>query len=220
MRYVIANWKMNMKIKEINQWLNEFSSLIRETKNTTIIIAPSYIHIPIVKVFADNYPNVKVSAQDTSEKKIGAHTGEINAEQIKELCEYCIVGHSELEKSTETRVQKAKVCMDNGIIPILCSKNPEKEWENVGEEYLLAWEDPTNISKNGVYNEKPFEDIHKEIKHLIEDLGHNSVIYGGSVNESNSLELAKIAELKGVLVGNASLNPKTFWTIVGNFENN
>ena len=40
------------------------------------------------------------------------------------------------------------------------------------------------------------------------------------MNEENSLELSKINNLTGVLVGNASLNPKTFWQIVQNFENN
>ena len=40
------------------------------------------------------------------------------------------------------------------------------------------------------------------------------LIYGGSVNENNIKDIAKIQELDGVLVGNASLDPKTFASII------
>ena len=220
MRYVVANWKMNMTMQKVNAWLNEFEKLIRNTPEVTIIIAASFVHLPIVKFFADKYPNIFVAAQDVSLKEMGAHTGEIGVQQLKDLCDYCIIGHSELEEDTSTKRTKAQLCIDQGITPILCSKNPEIEWKDINKNYLLAWEDPTNISKNGVYNEKPQDLIEIKIKELVEQEGYPNVIYGGSVNEENSLKLATIDNLAGVLPGNASLDPKTFWKIVENFENN
>jgi triosephosphate isomerase len=220
MRYVIANWKMNMTLKKVNTWLNEFEKLIQDTPDTTIIIAASFIHLPIVKFFADKYPNIAVAAQDVSLKEMGAHTGEIGIEQIKEFCSYCIVGHSELNEDENTKKIKAKICFDNGVIPILCSKNPKDEWKNSLPKYLLSWEDPSNISVNGVYKEKPFDDIYDNINELVENEGYIKVIYGGSVNENNSEQLSKMVNLRGVLPGNASLNPNTFWKIVQDFEKN
>ena len=41
------------------------------------------------------------------------------------------------------------------------------------------------------------------------------LVYGGSVNEINIADIVKIPELDGVLVGNASLDPKTFADIIG-----
>ena len=43
------------------------------------------------------------------------------------------------------------------------------------------------------------------------------IIYGGSVNEENVTNLVEIDGLDGVLVGNASLNPKTFAQIIKAF---
>jgi len=220
MKYVIANWKMNMTLETIKNWLNEFGKIRKDTVNTMIIISPSAIHLPIVKVFADNYSNVKIATQDVSSKDMGAHTGEIGVDQIKEFCSFSIVGHSELLEIEEVKKAKATKCLDSGITPIVCSKNPEVEWKKLPNTCLLAWEDPANISQVGIYNEKPFDKIEKEIRLLIDNMGYYNVIYGGSVNESNSEKLAKIQGLRGVLVGNASLDPKTFWKIIENFENN
>ena len=223
MKYVIANWKMNMDLKKVNQWLNGFEKVLKDTKNTTIVIAPSNIHIPLVKIFADNHPNIKVSAQNISTENTGAHTGETGIDQIKDFCGYCIVGHSELSESKDVKLTKARLCIEKGVTPIICSKNPEEDWKdikNINEGFLLTWEDPNNISQNGIYNEKPYEEVFKEIDVLIGKLGFSGVIYGGSVNERNSDQLSKTPGLIGVLVGNASLDPNTFWKIIENFENN
>ena len=217
MKYVIANWKMNMTQEKVNNWLNQFELIMSEPFGVTIVIAPSFIHIPIVKFFAEKYRYIKIAAQDVSTQEMGAHTGEIAAQQLKEYCDFCIVGHSELEEDQTIKKAKAKMCLEHGIIPIVCSKNPEIEWKNIDKRYLLAWEDPSNISKGGIYNPKPVQEVTKGIKQLVEIDGHSNVIYGGSVNETNSIDLAKINEVEGVLVGNASLDPKTFWEIVKSF---
>lgn len=217
MKYVIANWKMNMNQEKINTWLSQFELLMSEPFGVTIIIAPSFVHIPVVKFFAEKYRYIKIAAQDVSAQEMGAHTGEVGAEQLKEYCDYCIVGHSELDEDLTTKKAKAKICIEHGITPIICSKSPEIEWKNIDSRYLLAWEDPANISKGGVYNEKPVNEVETKMKELVEKEGHHNVIYGGSVNETNAIQLSKIGQVSGVLVGNASLNPKTFWEIVKSF---
>jgi len=217
MKYIIANWKMNMDFKSVNEWINTFEKLIQNTNNT-IVIAPSFIHIPFVSLFAKKYPNLKVSAQDISLFDKGAHTGSIGIEQIKEFCDFCIVGHSELKEDTIVTIEKANKCIENNITPIICSVTPKTSLNNANINGLIAWEDPTNISKNGIYNEKPIEEVKKEINSISGIFPNNDLIYGGSVNEKNSIDIAKIEKVSGVLVGNASLNPTTFWNIVRNFE--
>lgn len=44
------------------------------------------------------------------------------------------------------------------------------------------------------------------------------ILYGGSVNAGNAGELAQIPEVDGVLVGGASLDPKSFVAIIDAFE--
>jgi triosephosphate isomerase (TIM) len=46
------------------------------------------------------------------------------------------------------------------------------------------------------------------------------ILYGGSVNPSNAPDLAKTANVSGLLVGGASLKPETFLPIVRSFSEN
>jgi triosephosphate isomerase len=43
------------------------------------------------------------------------------------------------------------------------------------------------------------------------------ILYGGSVNPDNAAELATVPEVDGVLVGGASLDPRSFTAIVQAF---
>jgi triosephosphate isomerase len=39
-------------------------------------------------------------------------------------------------------------------------------------------------------------------------------LYGGSVNEKNAVDILKVTNVNGVLVGGASLDPQKFYTII------
>ena len=57
----------------------------------------------------------------------------------------------------------------------------------------------------------------KDINNIINKLKKNQkykIIYGGSVNSKNVLELKKINDLKGFLIGSASLRAKNFIDII------
>ena len=52
----------------------------------------------------------------------------------------------------------------------------------------------------------------KEVSNTIKEFcGENKkILYGGSINSSNSRDILKLKESDGALVGGASLNPKEF----------
>ena len=60
---------------------------------------------------------------------------------------------------------------------------------------------------------KNFEDINKIINKLKKNQKFK-IIYGGSVNSKNVSELKKISDLKGYLIGSASLRAKNFIDII------
>ena len=60
---------------------------------------------------------------------------------------------------------------------------------------------------------KNFRDINNIIRKLKKNQKHK-IIYGGSVNSKNVLELKKINDLKGFLIGSASLRAKNFIDII------
>lgn len=135
--------------------------------------------------------------------------------QIKEFCTYAIVGHSERKEDKETVIKKRDMCLTEGITPIVCFVDPDHIKDYYKEGVIIAWEDPKNISKNGVYHAEKTDHIEEITKEIRKMLPKDAVlIYGGSVNEQNIGEISKIRSLDGVLVGNASLEPKTFADII------
>ncbi len=217
---------MNMGSKELAFWVSKFSKVRKDinkqlkknkkdAKNTIkIILSPSTIYIPAICEISQKL-GAEVCAQDVSLFEKGAYTGEIGAFQVKDFCKYAIVGHSERKENIETVIKKRDMCLSQGITPIVCFVNPNDLLKLHKDGVFMAWENPQNISKNGVYRaEDPakISAIAKEIRKIIP--AKTPLIYGGSVNEENIKEIAKIEEIDGVLVGNASLDSEIFAAII------
>ena len=213
MKYIVANWKMNMNMQDVINWAAGFDTAVLNG-NVTIIVAPSSPHIfPVAELMKKI--GVEISAQDVSIEEKGAHTGETGSFQLKEMCKYAIVGHSERKEAPELVIKKIDACLANEITPIVCFVEPEKVEMYKRPGAIYAWEDPANISKNGKYREKNTKDIKEGVEKIREILNDGEpLLYGGSVNGQNIPDLVNIEKLDGVLVGNASLDPKHFSGIV------
>lgn len=221
MKYIIANWKMNINLQDISTWISDFANLTVDKKLTShIILAPSTIYIKDLTEMCNKLSvDISVATQDLSEKRKGAYTGRVAAFQAHDYCKYSIVGHSETEPLKEDSLSKAALCLEEAITPIICFPRFDEARDYEKTDAILAWEDPTNISKNGEYREKNPEEIKRafhEMRLALRD--HTALIYGGSVNRQNVGNLVKIKGLDGVLVGNASLDPKHFLDIIEAFE--
>jgi len=212
-KYIVANWKMNMNMQDVINWAAGFDTSVL-SKEVSVIVAPASLHLfPVADLM--KRVGVKISAQDASIEEKGAHTGETGAFQLKEMCNYAIVGHSERKEDPETVVKKIDACLAHGIKPIVCFVEPDQVNLYKRPGVIYAWEDPANISKNGTYKEKSTEDIIKGVNKVREILNNEEpLLYGGSVNGQNISNLVNIKKLDGVLVGNASLDPKHFSGIV------
>lgn len=219
MRYIIGNWKANMSLKEITQWIEEYKTMYKQLPQTAkIIIAPSALYLGMLKQVADDF-NFELAAQDVDLIDKGAHTGQTANFQIKDFCKYCIVGHSELKEPRDIVLAKRDKCLEQNITPIVCFTNPDYATEFYKKGCFLAWEDPVNISQNGVYNAKDTSATTKGIEEIRKQLPAEAiVIYGGSVNGQNAAELAKINGLNGVLPGHASTLPKQLVQIAQQFQ--
>ncbi|MBN1162847.1 triosephosphate isomerase [Patescibacteria group bacterium] len=210
---------MKMTSREMLEWFDNWNELKKNFEGTGIevILAPSSIHIPLLASLTGD--SIRLSSQDASPNRKGAHTGDIGAFQIKEFCKYAILGHSERREPPEIVTEKRDRCLETGLIPIICFINPKNANHYYIEGCILAWEDPQNISQEGVYREKPEDEIRagaKEIRTLLPK--EAPVIYGGSVNRQNVKSIVNINELNGVLVGNASLEPRHFLDIIRTYE--
>jgi len=218
MKYVVANWKMKMDSHEALDW--DASSVADAAGlGVHVVVAPSFAHIPLLYEKFDSV-EVSLSAQDVSVFDKGAHTGDVGAFQLDDFCKFCIVGHSEREESVEVVKEKIQACLKYDIIPIVCFVTPKqvKEYLSVDGVSIVAWEDPENISKEGVLNPKNNEEVVAGVADLREFVPSKVVVlYGGSVSRQNACDLAKIEGLDGVLVGSASLDSTHFAEIAKAF---
>jgi len=216
-KLVVANWKQNKTLDEAVAWAKEFVGLWDGKFGAVLpIVCPP---IPFLSELAGilRPAGVALGVQDVSVFSDGTHTGYVGVDQVKGFVDYAIVGHSEREEDREVVVQKASICLEAGITPIVCFKSPGQYKKIEGAVYAL--EDPENISQSGMYRPKALAEVEELLGKARTFFGTESkLLYGGSVNDQNAEELASISGLDGVLVGNASLNPHTFCAIVNKFS--
>ena len=219
MKYLIANWKATKNIKEAVFWCEEFNSLLKsndkvmsslKNKKLKIIICPSHHLIYSVKNKINRALNISIGAQDISFFEKGNYTGEVSAQNLKGLIDYCIVGHSERRKylkETENMIdQKISLLRDYDIEPILCIRDKKdfiyKDTKIITYEPVYAIGTGNNESLNKVLEMK--KKLHIDLDNLF--------IYGGSVNETN-IKIYQSDEINGYLVGTASKDPQDFFNI-------
>lgn len=234
-KIIVGNIKMNMKFGEISNYLKFFKNI--DSKN--IIICPSYIYIPY---FLDY--KFSVGSQNVCSNLDGGYTGEISASQLASIgVEYTIVGHSErrlnLNESDIDINKKIKSSLSSELKVILCIGETLEEFNLLKKDSVLkrqirnalfdikdlsnviiAYEPVWSIGTNKLPKIEEIISTVNYIKKLIFSLYKQNikVLYGGSINEKNILELNKIEELDGFLIGSASINPTQFIEIINKIK--
>ncbi|MCC6639272.1 triosephosphate isomerase [Candidatus Falkowbacteria bacterium] len=234
---VIANWKMMQNLDGLEACLNK----AKVDGLRTLIVAPSYPHIPLVLGFG-----VHVASQDMSRHETGAYTGDVSAQQLTELgVEYVILGHSErriYKHETDEHVAlKVKMTIAHDMIPVICigedaEQHKKKQTTKVilaqlakalkgvkkTSELVIAYEPIWAISgfqKSKKKVSASVHDIYTTHSHIylwLLDHGFKNakVVYGGSVTPQNASEILSLTYVDGVLVGSASLDAKSLNSIL------
>jgi triosephosphate isomerase len=200
-----------------------------------MIFCPSIVHAEYVYSLLLNHSKLAVGAQNISHYSLGAHTGAVCVEMVKELgCRYVLVGHSECRQdygeTDELVAQKVEKVIEAGLMPIICVGEREDvrahgdalhyiseqvirsipaKYRNA--ELIVAYEPLWSIGSNRLPTNDEIEAILVQIKST---LPKAMTLYGGSVNAKTSQELALIASLDGVLVGGASINAVELMEII------
>jgi triosephosphate isomerase (TIM) len=208
---IIANWKSNKTQDEAREWFENLPQNLPE--NVTAVVCPSFIHLSVCKdKIVERKLNIKLGGQDVSSFQAGAHTGEVNAEQLREVTEFVIIGHSERRKAGETEEvlkQKVREADENGLKIIYCVSDLDQEIpEGI---YAVAYEPLFAI---GSGNPDTPENAQEIARKIVEKTKVEYVLYGGSVTSKNVKGFTTMENINGVLVGGASLNPIEFSNIL------
>jgi len=231
MKYLLGNWKMNMSIRQIEEFGCKFSTT--GLSNVYVGVAVPSIYYGYCQLLKNN---MHIGIQNCSEYDCGAYTGEISAKMLGDaLVDFCLVGHSErrhIFHETDEIINKKilKLCQ-NKVLPVLCVGETLQEYEaNKTRDVLSAqlnnglkdfdWFTDIVIAYEPVWaigtgKTASVDEIKKTTLFLKEELYNISgkvvpVLYGGSVKPSNTAEILDKGGVDGVLVGGASLDPVEF----------
>jgi triosephosphate isomerase (TIM) len=121
-----ANWKMNLTYQ---QGVTLLQTIVSEEfplkENHLVIFAVPFPYLEMANDTVQHKANYFVAAQNCSDKKSGAYTGEVSTEMLKSIeIIYCLVGHSErreyFKESNQLLAEKINLCLSNDITPIFC----------------------------------------------------------------------------------------------------
>lgn len=125
MKYIVANWKMNLGVRESIALARGVIRELRGTENLPqVIICPPFTALSEVhKSIARS--RVSLGAQNAGpHERAGSFTGEISPAQLEDLhCAYVLLGHSERRHLGESDVlirQKLQATFASRLTPILC----------------------------------------------------------------------------------------------------
>jgi triosephosphate isomerase len=123
-----GNWKMNLNHLEAIALVQKLAFSLNEQQlnDVEVVVLPPFVDIRSVQTLVDGDKLlIGYGAQDVSQHKSGAYTGEISGAMLAKLgCQYVVVGHSERRQyhgEDDALVNaKVKAALANGIAPILC----------------------------------------------------------------------------------------------------
>jgi triosephosphate isomerase len=121
-----ANWKMNLTYQQAEKLLSEILSSGTVLKdNQQVIFAVPFPYLIMAKSEVADEKGYHIAAQNCSDKKSGAYTGEVSAEMLNSIgVKYCVVGHSERREyfgeTNKMLADKVNLCLQYEITPIFC----------------------------------------------------------------------------------------------------
>jgi triosephosphate isomerase len=232
-----GNWKCNGTLDSVNQLIKDLNAGSIPS-DVDVVIAPTFVHLETVKQKITG--PYHIAAQNCWTGKGGAFTGEISAEMLKDMgIPWVILGHSERRslcgESEQVVGTKVEYALSQGLKVIACIGETLEEresgemfnvldkqlepimkavddWSNVVIAYEPVWAIGTGV----VATPDQAQEAHAFVRTWLEEhIGKETaqslrILYGGSVNDGNCVELSKKEDVDGFLVGGASLNGNSF----------
>ena len=186
---------------------------------------------------------VEIGGQDCHANASGAFTGSVSAEMLSDAgASLVIVGHSERRAGfgeTDADVaDKAAAAVRAGLSPIVCVGETLAQREAgqaatvvrsqilgslddslASHDWALAYEPVWAIGTGLTPTLDQIAEIHATARAaIVERLGASGqaaqILYGGSVNPRNAMEILAVEEVGGALVGGASLKAADFLAVI------
>lgn len=239
----VANWKMNTTVAEAEELIDGVVDGWEKEEDVVVLCPPAcFLEQCSLVLDSKKVKNIFLGAQNVSWEQKGAITGDISVTMVKDWVDYAIVGHSERRQYfSETAVlinKKIKLCFECDINPVLCVGEKRLLSDDITEigrdlseclaglsigeakkisiAYEPVWAIGTGEPANPNYVNRVIRDLRAWVK---DEFGFEvaesiKFLYGGSVDEKNSVDYLKQEHVDGLLIGGASLKKDKFLKIV------
>ena len=239
---IVGNWKMNPTTFRQAAALLEATKKAAEKTRTFVIVAPPVIFLrELKKKFRGG--RIAYAVQHAHFDERGAHTGDISLAQAKDAgATYVLVGHAERrglgETNDDTR-KKVAAALAHKMTPILCVGEATRgaggeHFELVKEQLkvgltdvgatklgkiLLVYEPLWTIGTSATMSPRDMHEmaifIRKTVVELHGEAGHTvTILYGGSIDETNAQDMLQNGDIRGLLLGRASEDPHKIRTLL------
>ena len=239
---VAGNWKMNASKDSVESLVTDILSGASDVSTEVIVCAPfPYLSQVEALIEGSNLmlgaQNLNVNASGAFTGEVSAEMiKDFGANHV-------IVGHSERRslygETSEIVAEKTKAAINSGLTPILClgesfdqresgktesvvSEQLNKVIKMVGIEafnnIIIAYEPVWAIGTGMTATPEQAQAVHKFIRDLLasssQDIADKTaILYGGSMNAGNAVELISCADIDGGLIGGAALKAEDFLQI-------
>ena len=206
-----------------------------------VAIAPPFT---LIAALAEAVETLAVGGQDCHAETSGAYTGDVSAAMLADAgAGFVILGHSErraIHKEKDADVKaKAEAAQAAGLGVIVCVGETEgdrdagnaetvvtrqlagslPQGEGAAQGLTVAYEPVWAIGTGRTASVDDVSAMHRAVRAKLvalygEDGAAVRILYGGSVNAGNAVELLGDDEVGGALVGGASLTADSFLAIV------
>ncbi len=248
-KFVIANWKMHGNLEQNKALLSAYVSKLNGLKNTQVVVCVPYPYLAQVQSLLQDTDigwGAQNLAKNENGPFTGEVSAQMLRDFG---CQYVILGHSERAtaycESDENIAQKFMIAKQHGLTPILCVGETLIEREagvmelKVGKQldtiidlygadvfndaivsYEPIWAIGTGLAASPDQAKAMHQFIYSKLT-LANGMQKNSVkiLYGGSVNPQNALQLFQVKNIDGGLIGKCSLSAQEFEGICQAAEN-
>jgi len=222
-RFVIGNWKCRKSLVEAYDWLAEFNDAYLPVDGVEVVVA---VPMTLLAPLADHLQSLNLSrfslaAQDVSPYPSGNYTGAISAAMLKGLCSHVLIGHPErrryFHETARDTVNKVIESADAALIPIIFvdNKNAMSQLTALSDidcdSLIIAF---NSADEADFHQPPPLETVARIASYVAQVHPARPVIYGGSVGRRNYQDFLAVPEISGFVVGEDSLQPHSFLSIV------
>lgn len=242
MTVIAGNWKMHHGVAKTQAFFDALA-LDDVPESAEILIFPPAVSLRVAAVAAAGRARVHVGIQNIHWEDQGAFTGESSGPMAAEAgATHVLIGHSERRhvfgETNEDTDRKVQAARRNELIPVLCVGETldERRAGRVDEvilaqldaaldslrgggAFLIAYEPVWAIGTGETATPADASAAHGTLRARLADVMGSAeasevpLLYGGSVKPANAAELLSAADVDGVLVGGASLEPASIAAI-------